>query len=78
MINAKLYEAAGVSAGQLEDGREVVGLILPKENPIDQNDHDEIYFPLPVIKALLIDLQEAIDVAVKHKSGSRNGEDDGC
>ena len=72
MTRAKLYEAVGVSAGTLEDGREVVGLLLPKENPVDENDYEEIFFPLPVIKALLIDLQEAVDVAVKHKSSNDN------
>ena len=63
-----LYESVGVSAGQTGEGLEVVGLLLPKENPMHDEDFDELFFTLTAAKGLLIDLQDAIDAAVKHKS----------
>ena len=63
-----VYDAIGVSVGQTEDGQELVGLMLPKDQPLNEDDFDELFMTLPAAKTLLIDLRDAIDVAMKHKS----------
>ncbi len=66
-----LYEDVGTMAGTTEvDGEtiEIVGILFP-----DCYGGEEIRcMTLPCAKALLIDLREAIECAIKHKRGEQD------
>jgi hypothetical protein len=73
MEESGLYTDVGVLAGSCYAGEteekakiiEVIGLIFP-DNFGGENIR---YMTLPAAKALLVDLRDAIDSAIKHKQG---------
>lgn len=69
MSEPKLYESVGTMAGTIEgkNGKpvEVVGILLP--TGIGE-ECDEVYLSIPAAKALLIDLQGAIEACMEHQA----------
>lgn len=63
-----VYEEVGTSAGTIgEDGQDVIGLLFPTGE--GEDDCETRYMTLPAAKALLLDLRDAIEAAVKHQRG---------
>jgi hypothetical protein len=69
MAEGKYYEDVGFECGTLPDGTEVVGLMFPLENSHIDDVWDMRYLSIPAVKALIIDLQEAITICMAHQSG---------
>lgn len=67
-----IYSDVGITCGTFEnDGKpvEVVGLLFPTEmTPID-GECEERHMTLAAAKSLVIDLQEAIEICMKHQRG---------
>ena len=65
---ADVYEDVGILAGTTDTGVPVVGILLPKEDPLHDDDCHEIIFTVTAAKALMVDLQDAINVAIEQSN----------
>lgn len=70
----KAFDSVGTSAGMTPDGLRVVGILLPKENPTDENDFHEIFLTIPAAQSLLLDLKDMIDSVLTVKLEDLYGE----
>ncbi len=69
MAEGKFYEEIGFECGNLPDGTEVIGLMFPLENSHIDDVFDIRYLSIPAVKALILDLQEAVEICMAHQSG---------
>lgn len=68
--SVKVYTDIGIACGETaECGEEIISLLLPTETSHIDNEYQMVSMTLPCAKSLLIDLRDAIEVAVQHKQG---------
>ena len=73
-----IYSDVGITCGTFErDGQpvEVVGLLYPTETTAIDGECEERHMTLAAAKALIIDLQEAVEVCMKHQRGEPTDQD---